>query len=198
MASQSSTPNNQSAAEWKRLLLDWANSPDPIEVKGAIEWLWKRHRKALQPVHGKHGEHIAADVRMLLRKAWVSPDPRRRDWFLNLARYRYAQGCMAGMGLFRNVPLEVVTGGQLPAPPEGNNAFFDSAVFYTQTKLAHKMRKCKAADCDRPFFFSRRKGQEYCSTDCRDLVRDAASLKWWREHGNAWRAARRRKKTRDY
>lgn len=42
-------------------------------------------------------------------------------------------------------------------------------------------------------FLARRSAQRYCCTDCSELAERELKLRWWRKHGNAWRAGRRAK-----
>jgi hypothetical protein len=182
-----STTKTEKAVDAKRLLLSWVNLSDHAN---AVERLWRLHRDQIRPIAGKHGEQIIADVKRLLRWAWHASDPRHRDWFLGLARIRYQQGCVAAANFF-DAGLDFAQK-TFPGPPDGAASLFDYAVFYAQTKLAQKMQCCKA-DCVSPYFFRRRKGQDYCCTECRDRVRDAANREWWARNGRRWRAERRKK-----
>lgn len=174
----------------RKMLRDWANLAAPVNE--SIEWLWRHHRNVVRPIASKHGERIVSDIRQLLRLAWDATDSRSRDWFLVLARTRYAQGCVAasypsGFGL--NFAEKT-----FPGPPEGEASAFDSALFYAQTTLAHKMQHCKA-NCSAPYFFRRRKGQKYCCTDCSEPALLAQRNRWWSENrgkGSRWLLERRR------
>lgn len=39
-------------------------------------------------------------------------------------------------------------------------------------------------------FLARRSAQRYCCTDCSELAQRDLKRRWWRKHGNAWRAER--------
>jgi hypothetical protein len=45
-------------------------------------------------------------------------------------------------------------------------------------------------------FIARRVAQRYCSTDCSESVQRELKLKWWHEHGDAWRRKRKASKLR--
>ena len=175
---------------YRRLLLDWANvgatytSHGPEFFAHVTEKLRKLHPRLIAPLAENVAEYVVANVGMLLRRTWESEDLRERTWCINLARNLYAQGCVAQMGFGMNILF--------PRLPQGDDAIFDSALFYAQTKLATKMQVCKA-NCVTPYFFREEKGQKYCSTDCSDPVRDAGQRKYWKMRGKLLRAERMRK-----
>ena len=161
---------------YRRLLLDCAN----VDVAR----FQRLHPRVIAPLGKDAVDYVTPNVRMLLQRAWESEDPRERTWCLNLARNLYARGCMASMGF----GLKTL----FPGCPQGDAAIFDSALFYAQMKLAHKMQICKA-QCVTRYFFREEKGQKYCCTDCRDPVRDAGQRKYWAKRGRLLRAQRIRK-----
>jgi hypothetical protein len=56
-----------------------------------------------------------------------------------------------------------------------------------------RLRKCENPDCAAPYFIARRKDRLFCSEDCAHLI---AARRWWKKHGNEWRQARRKGRTR--
>ena len=56
-----------------------------------------------------------------------------------------------------------------------------------------RLRKCARPDCHHPHFVARHLKQNYCSDVCAAWGQSQWKRKWWTEHGDAWRAKRRKK-----
>jgi len=58
--------------------------------------------------------------------------------------------------------------------------------------LMRECFKCANPNCkaEQPYFVRENKKHKYCSTACVADAKRVARLTWWRNHGNAWAAAR--------
>lgn len=57
-----------------------------------------------------------------------------------------------------------------------------------------RLRVCGAPECTSPYFVAAHLNQNFCSTACARWGQRQHQLKWWREHGQEWRAARKPKR----
>jgi|SRR5580704_8269713 hypothetical protein len=55
-------------------------------------------------------------------------------------------------------------------------------------KVAHLTGLCKNPDCPTPYFIGTRRGQKYCSSECKNRI---SGQLWWDNHGSEWRRNRR-------
>lgn len=65
-------------------------------------------------------------------------------------------------------------------------------LFFFQRNLRHAC-VCKNPDCSAPYFFRKRKGQEYCSPDCVAWGKRASNRISWKVHAKQWRSNARKK-----
>src|SRR6266852_3917770 len=49
-------------------------------------------------------------------------------------------------------------------------------------QAADRLAYCHNPDCAAPFFFGKRKDQQYCSDECAAPAKREAKLRWWREN----------------
>lgn len=164
-------------------------------------------------------------ARELLRKAWASPDLRSKEWSLFRLRYFHAQillrvGSLQKMELraaqdekaivdftWQHAPnLDRVGQGLLAHkyhqqtldalktanPPPLTQ--LEAAACYLQTNLRRALY-CKGPECAAPYFFIKRKGQEYCSNDCLKPVQKESKRKWWEKNGKLWKENRAESKS---
>ena len=120
-------------------------------------------------------------LKLFLKSVWDSSDQRTT-----------AQWQIFGTRLFFRGATESGTLWQgLVEPPAPSP--FESAMIYLLENL-HRTRRCKNSSCViQPYFFSTKKGQEYCSISCRDESQREIQRRWWSEHGKEWRKTRKRK-----
>jgi hypothetical protein len=183
---------------WKgrRLLLDLANLPDPIEPD---------HLRRLATHYPEVFDFIVYDeagfkelvglLARFLRLAWRASNARERNWHLFTVRQEYVRGMLGTRVMVtrdgrggRDAARKVIP----LVPPKTP---LDLAVHHAQTRLSDKMAVCvRGKACDSPYFFLRRKGQKYCGTDCRAIVLQERSNAWWAQHGKRWRAEQRKRK----
>ena len=64
----------------------------------------------------------------------------------------------------------------------------------TVTCPASRARKCKREDCPHPYFLATHLKQTFCSEVCAQWGQRRWKQEWWKQHGNSWRAERRRQK----
>jgi|GEM_PF-3163932 hypothetical protein len=58
---------------------------------------------------------------------------------------------------------------------------FEKAFFHLQRNL-YRARVCRNPECSAPYFFRQKKGEEFCSPDCKAWGRRASKRNWWRDH----------------
>lgn len=126
-------------------------------------------------------------VRDNLRAIWREPDLRRREWLafrlreLLMAkadpRFIQAAGVISGP--------EVNLIDRLPPPSP-----FEQTIMQL-LKSADRSRYCANADCPAPYFLAKRRSQKYCSDACSRPAQKEFKRRWWDEHGESWRKARR-------
>lgn len=76
-----------------------------------------------------------------------------------------------------------------PPPPL---TIFEQVMFHFE-EIAHRARQCRNPECAAPFFFVRRKGQEFCSEECARPAQRRAKSEWWaRNRENQMKKRRRR------
>lgn len=62
---------------------------------------------------------------------------------------------------------------------------------YRALKLADRMRYCQNPGCPAPYFIAQRRSQRYCSGVCAQPAQREFKRRWWGEHGEDWRKARK-------
>jgi hypothetical protein len=89
-------------------------------------------------------------------------------------------------------------------PEGGSLAFRKGFLTYTAASLymflymdtvtcsAKHVRRCKREDCPHPYFIAKHLKERFCSDVCAAWGQREWKKQWWKEHGQAWRAARRR------
>jgi hypothetical protein len=90
-------------------------------------------------------------------------------------------------------------------PEGGSLAYRNGFLTYTAANLymflymdlvtcpATRVRKCKREDCLHPYFVARHLKQRFCTEICAEWGQRGWKKQWWNEHGQSWRAERRRK-----
>ena len=172
----------------QRLLLDWANLPEPISEnwKGMV----KNYPGVLGFSNDEKIKEIIGEVRALLRLAWKAPDIRLREWFLFAARQEYNTAFLGTMPFSRrNIErLLAIVGGEglrpylnvrklLTLTPPPIESAFDRAV-----PDVKRMAICEARDCEEPLFLRGPKRERYCP-DCKRPARLRTKKKYWHEKG---------------
>jgi hypothetical protein len=76
-----------------------------------------------------------------------------------------------------------------PPPPL---TIFERVMFHFE-EIAHRARQCRNPECAAPFFFVRRKGQEFCSEECALPAQRRAKSEWWARNRENQMKKRRRK-----
>jgi hypothetical protein len=112
-------------------------------------------------------------VRAFLPLIWDTPDLRVKESLV--------------LGLLRAVPgfgLWLVRPRYVPSP-------FEQVLIHF-FKSADKARHCGNPDCLTPYFIASRRSQKYCSDTCAAPAQREFKRRWWAEHGEARRKARKR------
>ena len=150
-------------------------------------------------------------LRHLLREAWKSTDARRREWFVFLLRRFHAEMTrrlqtvkedggkkLVSDSLVKKLQLDDFLKSENPARLLYNlgdselalEAFhaevpaptkFEETFFHLQKNL-YRALICRNSECSAPCFFRKKKGQEYCSTDCAEWAKRASKRTWWQEN----------------
>jgi hypothetical protein len=91
-------------------------------------------------------------------------------------------------------------------PKGGTLAFRNGWLTYTASSLymflymdlvtceAKRLRVCKRPDCPTPHFIAGHLKQCFCSDKCAEWGQRQWKQKWWKEHGDTWRAQRHEQK----
>lgn len=113
-------------------------------------------------------------VRSFLPLIWDSPDLRLRESVI--------------LRLLRTAPDSALwlvrpSARYMPSPFEQVLAHF--------LKAADRARHCNNPDCLTPYFFAKRRSQKYCSDACALPAQREFKRRWWAEHGEARRKARK-------
>jgi hypothetical protein len=164
-----------SVSRAEKLLLDWANLPDPPDNR-VLEWISLRHPQVFGFV-AKDDEglkELVRNVRHSLRLAWDAHDPRHRDWHLFTARCEYVRA-EVGAELFGKKFARLT----IPGVPDETP--FEAAMFHL-TQITHRMLHCPNPECAAPYFLRKKKGQKFCSPECADPSRRESKRRWHREN----------------
>ena len=164
----------------KRLLLELANLHDGGFVRFQRRWGARFSRV---------NQHNVFDLRDGLRRIWERDTPLSvkqglLDWWakwiprgFNRLGYR---AWYPSLSLGRLVPDYKSIHAQL-----------------VQGVLEHSqyLARCGNPTCPAPYFVARRTDQKYCERgECTRYAQTQYALKWWGEHGSAWRAKRKKGK----
>jgi len=167
--------------EAERLLTDWANLPDTKDQ--TVQWLSRRHAHVFKPlmwdeVAPRLNGYEALSLGNHLRKAWDASDRRIRDWHIFQLRRKFSEWSRS---------LSLANTGELPKSvgwyeecPEATP--LEAAMFYFQTAIAHKAKRCGGAECPAPYFIATRKGQKHCSEKCAAEATREAKRRWWADN----------------
>jgi hypothetical protein len=68
------------------------------------------------------------------------------------------------------------------ALPEVPLTPFEAAMFYLQTQLTDKIRRCPNSTCPAPYFFATKRAQKFCSASCAEPAQREAKRRWWNEN----------------
>lgn len=161
---------------WHRFPEFRPNFPEHPEAEQTLyEFLSQEERvtfeKLSAPERDAHWTLVLSNV---LRRAWMAPNSRTRAW---------------RMFSLRQQILSFLMPQGWKAPSEPPDFPILEAVNYLESQ-GHRARRCKNLDCVTPFFFVKRRGEEYCGDDCRAPSRSAAKRRWWAEKGEEWRRNR--------
>jgi hypothetical protein len=155
---------------------------------------------------------LIATIAVLLRDGWSASDPRHREWCFIRTRLAYhvemerLSDAVRELTMGHSEVREVIDGVVQPRRstppitidsrdgmqfafltgllllPEVPLTAFEAAMFYLQTKLIDKLRRCPNATCPAPYFFATKKGQKFCSTVCAEPAQRESKRKWWNEN----------------
>lgn len=164
------------------------------------------------------------DIPPKLRAAWLMPSPLARRLFLTceLAYYLRSGGMLAAaqganaVGMAKRRAAELAGEGHERAIYAGLEAYSEALrseetdfrrlwsvdeldsfahVLLRAIDVSDRMCRCPDPDCPAPYFIAQRRSQRYCSEACAQPAQRELKRRWWREHGGAWRRARRKRRT---
>jgi hypothetical protein len=131
-------------------------------------------------------------LREMLRRAWDTPDSREREWLCFRIRDHFAvmmrRRNMTHEEMLKEESDVTITGPRYTAPPITP---FEAAIFHFQNQ-DKRVRHCRNPECQEPYFFARKRNQEYCSPDCAEYGQRESKKKWWNE--NRGKSKRRKNK----
>ena len=115
---------------------------------------------------------VVRQMRMYLRLFWKasgSDNEHSRDWYIHRAReYYYRLQIAAKVWSEEESQRDLVSQQLLDTPPVRNP--IETALYHLQKRAAKPStspRVCPNDDCERPYFLANKKGQKFCSLDCR-------------------------------
>ena len=117
-------------------------------------------------------------LRDTVRAIWRDPDARTREYATFLLIQKVLSDVdprCAGIFTFSQLP---------PISP------FERALRYL-LKEAGRLRYCPNPECPAPYFFANRRSQKFCSEACAKPSQREYKRRWWAEHGEARRKARK-------
>lgn len=199
------------------LLTRWVNLPDPqgnnkkrlaaALVMAFPEVFAELREPGARAVDERDFYRSVWGIREHLRAVWKARDERDRQWLIFRLRQLHDQHLRelaaphmraleddAAAGARPDDSLtaffvpnfrEMIFWGMLPegAPPPRP---FEQAMWWFQRNAGYA-RYCPNPDCPAPYFFSRR--NKYCGRKrCLRYSQAQARRRWWRAHGNEWRA----------
>jgi hypothetical protein len=199
----------------ERFLVELANLLDDA---AAVERFWKRYGNLL-PKYGEDSWRIAdvgegfsdteltfiLALRTLIRNFWFAPDIRTREWQV----FKILHELLADSPWVRiqepwpeGAPEDLVVrfpGGtsrlikkEVPLFPPPVTPF--EQILRHTLAAADRARICAHFGCVARYFFAQRRNQKYCSDACAIPAKREAKRRWWREHGDAWRMERGKRK----
>jgi hypothetical protein len=151
-----------------------------VQVFGpnALDWEWG----------GVSGFGLTAfdliETRDLLRRVWTAPERRSREWYSFHLRLMF-YGWEARADFIRNHPVSTITDpgwsklSYFDPPPVTP---FEASVFYLQTSIAERAKRCGNSDCPAPYFIAVKKWQKFCSEKCAGPANRESKRQWWRDN----------------
>jgi hypothetical protein len=122
-------------------------------------------------------EHWILELRNLVRRVWIEPDLRTK---------RYGVFLLWKWAMFSKGWVEQGIPYSLPPPNPFEQAI---QLLIDAADLAHY---CGNPECFTPYFFASRRNQKYCSDACAKPAQREFKRQWWAEHGEEWRATRKK------
>jgi len=155
----------------------------PSAEETLFEFLSAQERKAYDEMQAVERSALwLMFISSVLGEAWLAQDSRTRAWKMFVLKNQVLHMLM---------PNGWVAPVNAPPPPVTLTPFWQ-AIERLESQT-HRARRCKNPDCPAPFFFVNRKGQEYCSDDCRKPARAASKRRWWTQYGTTWTKNRSRR-----
>ncbi len=122
-------------------------------------------------------EHQLLELRNLVRRVWIEPDLRTK---------RYGVFLLWKWAMFPRGWTEQGIPSWLPQPSPFEQAI---QMLIDAADLAHY---CGNPECFNPYFFALRRNQKYCTDACAKPAQREFKRQWWAEHGEDWRATRKK------
>jgi hypothetical protein len=160
--------------------------PEHPSAEGTLfEFLSAEERQAYEKMPAvARGALWLQFISSVLGDAWLAQDSRTRAWKMFVLKNQVLHMLMPNGWL---APVNAL-------PPPVTLTPFWQAIERLESQ-SHRALRCKNPDCPTPFFFVNRKGQEYCSDDCRKPARAASKRRWWTQYGSNWTKNRRKRST---
>jgi hypothetical protein len=182
-----------SGSEAKKFLMELANLRDDAvarfqkrfgallpQLSGVIfvtTLIDNKSREATDEEKKQSKELWILELRNLVRRLWIEPDLRTK---------RYGVFLLWKWAMFSKGWVEQRIPSSLPPPSP-----FEQAI-QLLIDAADLVRYCGNPDCFNPYFFASRRSQKYCQDACAKPAQREFKRQWWAEHGEEWRATRKK------
>jgi len=163
-----------SARKIEKVLTEWANMATDVEQ---LEAACSRLLRLCPEVFGNYPDNTLDTAGLfcgLLQKAWDARGERERNWYLVSLESFYHR-----------------TSNHFIDPPKTVTAM--EAVMNHFRRNARRALHCLNPECPAPYFFAKKKGQRYCTTDCARPAQLASKRRWWSDHRKELTAKKRKR-----
>lgn len=142
----------------------------------------KERGKGIKYIKGDWASYNILQLSNLIRRIWIEKDLRTKKYGVFLL-WKWAMFPRTFDSVEFNPPSMP---SKLPLP-----SLFEQALQHLLDG-AVLTRQCKNPECLTPYFFATRQSQKYCSDACAKPAQREFKRKWWAEHGEEWRAKRKK------
>jgi len=158
--------------------------------------------------------YILAKLQRFVCLAWDAPGVREREWYIFQARFEHHLSTVYYP--LRDKRVEAAGDEALAsdsAPVSAARYEFDrrpaeeelvrigppaltpfEQVMYHFHRIADSARHCANPECATPYFFAKRRGQKFCSSECAAPAQREHKRNWWKRNGVSWRRNRAKQK----
>ncbi|HEX3740050.1 MAG TPA: hypothetical protein VHV29_10025 [Terriglobales bacterium] len=176
----------------EKLLTEWANRGFPSFNENEEGWkrLFQRYPEMVAGISLEQRLIMGPVVAEYLRKAWDSAnDLRRFEWYTWEAQHEHQMRMIQSAQTFVQsrssyeaaLAAEALRDRSILADHDGPPSIItpvEAAIFYLRQNRKLALH-CPNPDCQAPYFFRRKKGQKFCSTECAKPSQKESKRIWW-------------------